>query len=364
MAGEALESFVENVCGDSHLRVEVDLGDGFVRLRSAEAERRQAAHDIRSSEDIVIEMLRNARDAHASNIFLAATREGQKRKLTMIDDGDGIPLAMHNRVFEPRVTSKLDSMHLDKWGVHGRGMALYSISANAQIARIASSAVGKGSAFVVETDLATLGEKTDQSSFPVFDRTESGTVAVRGPRNILRTACEFAIECRRGCTVYLGSTTDIAATLYAFGLSSLSSSVRAFCSDISELPVSKRLSTAADPASFADIAASLGLIISERSARRIMDGEIAPLETLLSRVVIGGEGVVQSDGKRIRTASVGARDARGLKIAPDDLKAFTSCITKAFSDLARDYYLESDVEPVVSVGKEGLRITIPVSKLL
>ena len=54
MADEALEAFIENVCGDSHLRVEADLGDGFVRLRSAEAERRQAAHDIRSTEDIVI----------------------------------------------------------------------------------------------------------------------------------------------------------------------------------------------------------------------------------------------------------------------------------------------------------------------
>ena len=41
MADEALEAFIENVCGDSHLRVEADLGDGFVRLRSAEAERRQ-----------------------------------------------------------------------------------------------------------------------------------------------------------------------------------------------------------------------------------------------------------------------------------------------------------------------------------
>ena len=55
----------------------------------------------------------------------------------------------------------------------------------------------------------------------MFERTESGSIAVRGPKNILRTACEFAIECRHDCTVYLGSLTDIAATLYAFGLSSL-----------------------------------------------------------------------------------------------------------------------------------------------
>ena len=98
MADEALEAFIENVCGDSHLRSRPTSGDGFVRLRSAEAERRQAAHDIRSTEDIVIEMLRNARDAHAKSIFLAVSREGQRRRLVMIDDGDGVPAAMHELV--------------------------------------------------------------------------------------------------------------------------------------------------------------------------------------------------------------------------------------------------------------------------
>ena len=80
---------------------------GFVRLRSSEAERRQAAQDIRSSEDIIIEMLRNARDAHASNIFVACTREGSTRRIVMIDDGDGVPKHLQRTVFEPRVTSKL-----------------------------------------------------------------------------------------------------------------------------------------------------------------------------------------------------------------------------------------------------------------
>ena len=147
MADEALEAFIENVCGDSHLRVEADLGDGFVRLRSAEAERRQAAHDIRSTEDIVIEMLRNARDAHAKSIFLAVSREGQRRRLVMIDDGDGVPAAMHERIFEPRVTSKLDSMHMDKWGIHGRGMALYSIAVNAETARVVASDAARAPRF-------------------------------------------------------------------------------------------------------------------------------------------------------------------------------------------------------------------------
>ena len=119
----------------------------------------------------------------------------------------------------------------------------------------------------METDLARVGEKADQSSFPVFERTDAGTVAVRGPKNILRTVCEFALECRRDCTVYLGSVTDVVATLYAFGLSSLTAASRAF-GHADELPVCKRLALAADPAELAGIAGSLGLALSERSARR------------------------------------------------------------------------------------------------
>ena len=139
MTDQSLTSFIEEVCGDSHLRVEDDLGDGFVRLRIAEAERRQARHDIRSTEDIVIEMLRNARDAGARSIFVSLSREGSARRICMIDDGAGIPESMQDAIFEPRVTSKLDTVHMDKWGVHGRGMALFSIAENAEIARVAVS---------------------------------------------------------------------------------------------------------------------------------------------------------------------------------------------------------------------------------
>ncbi|HIW75215.1 MULTISPECIES: ATP-binding protein [Gordonibacter] len=361
MSDDALEAFVGSVCGDSHLRVEADLGDGFVRLRSAEAERRQAAHDIRSTEDVVIEMLRNARDAHASSIFTAVSREGTRRRIIMVDDGDGVPPALHERIFEPRVTSKLDSVHIDKWGVHGRGMALYSIAVNATSARIAASDVGEGAAFVVETDLSQLGEKTDQSSFPTFERTAEGTVSVRGPKNILRTVCEFALEHRRDCTVYLGSPTDIVATLYAFGLSSLTAAARAFA-DVEETPVCKRCALAADPAELAAIAGGLGLELSERSARRVLDGEIAPVRPLLERIRIEGlesEHPHVAPVPRSRTSS----DARGLKIAPDDVEDFSARVAAAYQDLARRYYLEPTVHPEVRVGKDRITIAISVTKL-
>ena len=111
---------------------------------------------------------------------------------------------------------------------------------------------------------------------------------------------------------------------------------------------------------FADEAEALGLVISERSARRILDGEIAPVEPLINRVRIEGEADARPAA---RPAKAPAGDARGLRIAPEDLESFSRRVACAFSDLARDYYLESAVKPDVRVGKDGVHIRIPVEKL-
>lgn len=366
MAETDLEAFVDSVCTESHLRVETDFGDGFVRLRTSEAERRQAAHDIRSSEDIVIEMLRNARDAHARTIFLAVGREGDARRITMIDDGDGIPSAMHERVFEPRVTSKLDTVHMDKWGVHGRGMALYSVKVNATEARVLASDKGLGCAMHVETDLRTLPERADQSTFPTFERTEAGTYTMRGPRNIVRTATEFALECRKSCTVYWGSATEIAATLYEFGASTMSPSARAFCKDVNELPVCKRLCIASDPFTFSQIAASLGLALSERSARRILNDEIEPIESLAERVRSHELASTPTDDKASAEERTRAKarkaDSRSLKIDSEDKLLLSRACEAAFADLAQRYYLEPLGAPDVHVGPSEIKITVRFDK--
>ena len=47
MPDESLARFLDQVSSRSGLRVEHDLGHGFVRLRVSEAERRQAKQDIR-----------------------------------------------------------------------------------------------------------------------------------------------------------------------------------------------------------------------------------------------------------------------------------------------------------------------------
>lgn len=103
---DSLAAFIDTLTHEEALRVESDLGHGFVRLRVSEAQRRQAAQDIRCVEDVVIEMLRNARDAGARALFLAAAKVGSLRKIVVVDNGSGIPDHLLETVFEPRVTSK------------------------------------------------------------------------------------------------------------------------------------------------------------------------------------------------------------------------------------------------------------------
>lgn len=362
MENESLSSFVESICGDSHLRVEADFGDGFVRLKSSEAERRQAAQDIQSSEDIIIEMLRNARDANARNIFLATSRENDTRRIVMIDDGDGMPEAMFERVFEPRVTSKLETAHMDKWGMHGRGMALYSIKVNATCAKVVASQLQGGSAFLVETSIKTLGEKADQSTFPTFEVQESGAFAMRGPKNLLRTACEFALESRQVCSVYFGSPTDIAATLWEYGGAALSPAQRIFCDNIRQLPLCKRLAACGDAELFAEQAALLGLQLSPRSAQRIMAGTIEPLPTLTERLQDEAFPRENSRSRGNKRKQPGAT-SRKLRLTDEDILLLKETVGKAYADIAHRYYLSDNSVPDVRVSGDTLRISIPLEKL-
>ncbi len=367
---EELIAFISDVSGEDITRVEADLGEGFVRLNVAEAERRQAKHDIQSVEDAVIELARNARDAHARRIYFAISAEGGTRMLTIIDDGDGIPTHLHEQIFEARVTSKLESLSMDRWGVHGRGMALYSIKHHAKQARVVTSAPTKGTSIQVRFDMTSVKERADQSSLPYLERSEEDALEVkRGPHNIVRALVECMLE-RAGITIYLGSPSQIAATLLAHARIKHPSSTLLFTDDAAELIVTDRLAVAADASELSSIAQELGLMLSERTAQRIFCGEIKPLEDVLTQAkrasrIIKNEARSQEEATAAQTRAAQAaalKDLRGLRIAPEDRDELLRDMEQAFVQFAEKYYLSLMDCPRLRVQSDKITITFMIEK--
>ncbi len=346
---------VSAVTGGEYLKVEEDLGEGYVRLRVSEAERRQAKHDIRSVEDVVVELLRNARDAHAHRIFVATAREGELRTVTFVDDGVGIPAPMHERVFEPRVTSKLETMVMDRWGVHGRGMALYSVRSNVREAHICASDAHKGAAVRVIADAEVLPERADQSRWPEVEPREDGRLhVIRGPHNILRRVVEFACE-HPEVDVYVGSPTEIIATMRSVARGARDATDLLFCEDPGKLPVWQRPACADDASTVTELAAGVGLEISERTAHRVLAGDIPVCSTVMA--------VLRPDrGERPRAEADIYRDRRGLRVHAADLASFRRALEEAFDVLAERYYLTLRGEPKVTVGRDEIRVRFEVDK--
>ena len=338
-----LLDFVSSLTGGDGVRVEESLGSGYVRLRVSEAERRQAKHDIRCVEDAVIELLRNARDAGARHIFVATTREGTLRTIIVVDDGTGIPAHMQERVFEARVTSKLDTLTMDQWGVHGRGMALYSIKQSARGAGVCKSNTGLGCALKVCYDVEDITERADQSSWPQVVM-QKGERVVRGPRNIIRTCTEFALECEGRCNVYVGSPSEILASMrwvgerddsYAGDAQSAKLTVQAYrCKDAREL---------------ADFGAELGMELSQRTAHRIIRGQIERQRNICALVL---------PRKATAPSSARHKDQRSLAgLSEEDKEEFVASLEESFKTLAQRYYLRLTATPSVRVGAGRVVVT-------
>lgn len=337
-----LTDFVSLLGGGDGLRVEENLGEGFVRLRVSEAERRQAKHDIRCVEDAVIELLRNARDAGARHILVGTSREGDLRTTVVIDDGVGIPEDMQGHVFEARVTSKLETMRTDRWGVHGRGMALFSIKENAVTAEVTESGVGCGTAMRVVTDATALTERADQSTWPTVRRSEGVLRIVNGPHNIPRTCCEFALE-EPGCRIYFGSPSEVVAT------------ARARAHQTPGHPrVTDALVQAPDATALRRASACLGIAMSDRTAYRIMSGEIRPLRNV--RLVLESR---LGERELPKTA---ADDHVHPHISHEDRDEFSQALADDFSTLGDKYYLDLVGSPRIRVGDGRITVTFDIAE--
>lgn len=339
-----LLGFVSSLGGGDGLRVEENLGEGFVRLRVSEAERRQAKHDIRCVEDAVIELLRNSRDAGARRIFVATGKEGTIRTTTVLDDGVGIPRDMWSRVFDARVTSKLETMKTDRWGVHGRGMALFSIAQNVESARVMDSEPGCGTSIRVVSDSNRLQERADQSTWPAV-HVESGKIVLgAGPHNIVRTCCEFACEEESSLNVYVGSAAQIVAAIRT----RIPDSDESLVGANGRRSVFGRLRETSGPRELAQVACDLGLDMSERTAQRVVSDDIeAPRDvwhTLQGshRLTRSGKGSVQGLG--------------GGRMSQNDLEELARNVQADAAPILERYYSNVVGTPVVRV--RGSKITI------
>lgn len=194
------------------LKVEEDLGSGYVRLKISEAERRQALQDIKCMEDIVVELLRNSRDAKSRNIFIGTSRTSTKRIIHFIDDGVGIPPNLHNLIFESRVTSKLEDGISDPYGFHGRGMALFSIKLNVEDIKITYSDTMKGTSIYLEANLDKIPEKRDQSILPKLIENDGKIETKGGVNNIIKTLIDFNLQ-NEDIDIFYGTPAQILATM-------------------------------------------------------------------------------------------------------------------------------------------------------
>ncbi len=310
-ASDDLLMFVEGIVDPSTIRVEEDLGAGFVRLRVTEAERRQAQHDIRWVEDALIELLRNARDAGASVIIVATSLEEERwRHLVVVDDGEGVPESHHLAIFEPRVTSRIDDVVLDRYGVHGRGMALFAVRSIAQTAKVAYSEQGRGASVRATFDLGRLPERKNQSERPRRS-VDRGNAILTGTHNIPYTIAEFAIE-HPEIDVFLGSPTEALATVV-------------------QRPASTVLieEDAETYEGLSAVAERLGLDLSRRSLYRVLAGEIQALRPFVERL--------EREPRRSR-----ARRAKRKWFTEEDWESLVKTIEESSSGLLGQYGLRID----------------------
>ena len=331
--GDGLLGFVKDFAERRTLQIEEDLGYGYVRLKITEAERRQAFQDIRCVEDVVMELARNSRDAGAAHLLVATRREqGRWRHLTLLDDGRGIPDPVQKRIFESRVTSKSVDVKPDPFGVHGRGMALFSIRRVAKAVDLFRSEEGRGSIFTATMDLHKTPEKKDQHTLPALDEADSGEI-MKGPRNMLRTLLEVCMS-SSGMQAYLGSPSEILATLCRLSRERCKEGVGP---EKGEGPLWAGLHAVRDGSRLARIAEEeLAIRISQRNALRVLDGEVAPLEPLGKLLAAGIPRRSTAAAGKGRKAGPGV----SARFSRDEISRLEGAVSDICSDMGSRYFLE------------------------
>lgn len=356
-SGDGLLDFVKGFTDADTLAVEEELGHGYVRLKVTEAERRQALQDIRSVEDVVKELVRNARDAGASCVCVTFQKEkGRWRHITVLDNGRGIPPDLHRKIFEARVTSKVAGVVADYFGVHGRGMALYSIKHVTDDVRLIVSRENVGTIIQARIDIEKLPEKKDQSTFPRLEKDDSGeTVIVGGPHNVPRVLTEFALNAT-DTEVYLGSNAEILATLYNHSVE-MRKQWASGNNDFKK-PLWYELGRIREGRMLQKFAAdTLGINVSERNAFRILEYEIHPLMSVNELFREESFDLPARRADLHRQPKTGWSDHLARRIDQEDISLICCRLEEAFEEIGKRCFLQSEM-PVVKRRKNRLIISM------
>ena len=205
-------------------------------------------------------------------------------------------------------------------------------------------------------DSGELPERADQSTWPTVTFDDGGApVVASGPHNLVRTCCEFALEEHDTCDVYVGSAAEMVATIRRRVRPSADGTLPLFANDLLELGVLERVVVAGDARELTEAASSVGLEISERTAHRIIAGEVRPTRSVYTRLV-------RPDRESEEAPIDLARDRRTLHVSPEDRAGFANVMEDAFSYLGERYYLTLTASPTVRVSRGKVTVTFEVAE--
>ncbi|MBV9453302.1 MAG: ATP-binding protein [Rubrobacter sp.] len=254
---------------------------------------------LRFVEDALLELLRNARDAGALNIYVASTRKARRhRTLTVIDDGCGIPAIHKHLIFEAGVTSRhLDPIPYangnDDVLFHGAGLSLYHIKTVALSAEVFSTACPTAIRVIFDTHI--LPEKSLQSGSRPSKTNLRATLAKFIGQTVPSPPC-----------LYLGSPAQVLATLLEHHI-------------INRNEGAKRI---------AEWARNLGLEVSSRTVRRIIAGAVHVADEVMPNNDV--------TGLRRRVTSRNGAGGPILSLEEEDLGEIFAILRRA----ARSSYLD------------------------
>jgi hypothetical protein len=274
-----------------------DLGSGFARLMGGEGVRRAPSH-VETVEVALLELVRNAVDADAENVYVASALHARRyRELVVLDDGSGVPEPYQEMIFEPGVTTRHLAPSRGADQTHGAGLSLHHIREAALSAAMLSTASPTSIRTIFDTEA--LPERALQSA--------GNSNSHGGPRSNLRSTLQRLAEPPGSPEIFYGSPASILALL-----------------------LNKRIIPRETGELERWCGETMGVELSRRTLQRVLKGQVTPAGR------VGAMERREEPEKRSRGSGGELVGGGRLELDERDLSEVRSVIERA----ARESYLE------------------------